>query len=176
MLERYSAELAETNEELRRFTNIVSHDLRAPLVNLKGFSVDLRQSIDTVQKSEEAMLANLEEPERSAVAEALREIIPEDLGFIESSVTRMDHLTGTLLQLSRAGHRELHMEELDAGALVQGIVASLAHQIQSHNIAVEIGPLPRITSDLAAIERLIGQRENIPAKLGNGDFHRSSVP
>ena len=156
LLERYSAELAETNEELRRFTNIVSHDLRAPLVNLKGFSVDLRSSIDTVHKSEEAMLANLEEPERSAVAEALREIIPEDLGFIESSVTRMDHLTGTLLQLSRAGHRELHMEELDAGALVQGIVASLAHQIQSHNIAVEIGPLPRITSDRAAIEQIFG--------------------
>ncbi len=155
-LQRYSVELAETNEELRRFTQIVSHDLRAPLVNLKGFSTELRQSIDAVRKSEEALLANLPESERAVVAQALRETIPEDLGFIESSVTRMDHLTGALLKLSRAGHREFHVEELDSEALLQEIVGSLAHQIQSRNIALKTGPLPRITSDRAAIEQIFG--------------------
>jgi PAS domain S-box-containing protein len=155
-LQRFSAELAETNEELRRFTNIVSHDLRAPLVSLKGFSADLRQCIDTLHKSGEALLANLPEPERAAVAQAFQETIPEDLGFIENSVTRMDHLTGALLRLSRAGHREFRMEELDAGALMEETVGSLAHQIQSCNIALEIGPLPRITSDRAAIEQIFG--------------------
>ena len=155
-LERYSVELAETNEELRRFTQIVSHDLRAPLVSLKGFSTDLRQSIDTLRASEEAMLANLPEPTRAAVAQALQEAIPEDLGFIESSATRMDHLTGALLQLSRAGHRELHMEELDTGLLLQETSRTLAHQIESHSIAVKTGPLPRITSDRTAIEQIFG--------------------
>ncbi len=153
---RFSTELAETNEELRRFTQIVSHDLRAPLVSLYGFSAELRGAIDTLRESEEALLANLPEPKRAAVTQALQETIPEDLGFIESSVTRMDHLTGALLKLSRAGHREFHMEELDAGALVQETVGSLAHQIQSRNIALEIGPLPRITSDRAAIEQIFG--------------------
>jgi PAS domain S-box-containing protein len=155
-LQRYSVELAETNEELRRFTNIVSHDLRAPLVSLKGFSTELRQSIDALRESEEELLANLPESKRAAVAEALKETIPEDLGFIESSVTRMDHLTVALLQLSRAGRREFHMEELDAGALLQETVGSLAHQIASRHIVVEIGPLPRITSDRAAIEQIFG--------------------
>jgi len=155
-LQRYSVELAETNEELRRFTQIVSHDLRAPLVSLKGFSTELRGSIDALHNSEEVMLANLPEPERTAVAVALQETIPEDLSFIESSVTRMDHLTGSLLRLSRAGHREFHMEELNTGALLQEIAGSLAHQIQSRNIALEIGPLPRITSDRAAVEQIFG--------------------
>ncbi|HXN49206.1 MAG TPA: PAS domain-containing sensor histidine kinase, partial [Bryobacteraceae bacterium] len=155
-LERYGVELAETNEELRRFTQIVSHDLRAPLVSLKGFSSELRQSIDTLRGSEEALLANLPELERATLAQALQETIPEDLSFIESSVTRMDHLTGSLLRLSRAGHREFRMEEMDAGSLVQETVASLAHQIQSHNIALQVGPLPRITSDRAAIEQIFG--------------------
>jgi PAS domain S-box-containing protein len=153
---RFSAELAETNEELRRFTNIVSHDLRAPLVSLKGFSAELRQSIETLRKAAETFLANLEEPERAAVAQALQETIPEDLGFIESSVTRIDHLTAALLRLSRVGHREFNIEELDAGTLVQEIVGSLAHQIQSRNIALEIGPLPRIASDRTAIEQIFG--------------------
>ena len=155
-LERYSAQLAATNEDLKRFTQIVSHDLRAPLVNLQGFSAELRHSIDTLRKPGEALLANLPEPERSAVAEALQERIPEALGFIESSVTRIDRLTAALLELSRAGRRELHMEELDAREVVEEAVGSLADQIQSRDIVLEIGPLPRITSDRTAIEQIFG--------------------
>ena len=155
-LRRFSAQLAATNEDLRRFTQIVSHDLRAPLVNLKGFSSELRHSIDTLRGSEDALLANLPELEQATVARALKETIPEALGFIESSVTRMDHLTTALLELSRAGRRELHMEELDSRVLVQETLASLANQIQARHIAVEIGPLPRITSDRAAIEQIFG--------------------
>ena len=48
------------------------------------------------------------------------------------------------------------MEELNTGALLQEIAGSLAHQIQSRNIALEIGPLPRITSDRAAVEQIFG--------------------
>ena len=155
-LQRYSVELAETNDELKRFTQIVSHDLRAPLVSLKGFSNELRCSLDTLRKSEGALLANLPEPERFAVAEALQESIPEALGFVESSVTRMDHLTGTLLRLSRAGHREFQMKELDTAALLQETVGSLAHQIDSRHIVVKAGPLPRIISDRDAVEQIFG--------------------
>ncbi len=155
-LQHYSAELAAANEELKRFTNTVSHDLRAPLVSLKGFATELRQSIDTLRQPGEALLANLPEPERAAVAEALQEAIPEALGFIENSVTRMDHLTGALLRLSRVGYREFHMEELDTAAVLQETVGSLAHQIESRSVALEIGPLPRITSDRTAIEQIFG--------------------
>jgi len=155
-LQRYSLELAETNEELKRFTQIVSHDLRAPLVSLKGFSTELRNAVETLHKPGQALLANLPEPERSVVAEALQETIPEALGFVESSVTRMDHLTGALLRLSRAGHREFHMEELDTRLLLQETVGSLEHQIQTRHIAVDVGPLPWINSDRTAIEQIFG--------------------
>ncbi|HEY1206177.1 MAG: PAS domain-containing sensor histidine kinase [Bryobacteraceae bacterium] len=155
-LQRYSVELHGINEELKRFTQIVSHDLRAPLVNLKGFSAELRCSIDTLHKSEQALLANLPAPERAAVAQALQETIPEALGFIESSATSMDHLTAALLGLARAGRREFHTEELNAGALLQGTLRTLAHQIQSGNIDVKVGLLPIIASDRSAIEQIFG--------------------
>jgi PAS domain S-box-containing protein len=43
VLERPTA-LAAANEEIRRFATIVSHDLRAPLINLKGFARELRDA------------------------------------------------------------------------------------------------------------------------------------
>src|SRR5271169_6423589 len=48
------------------------------------------------------------------------------------------------------------MEEFDAGALLQETLLTLGHQIQTRNIAVRTGPLPRITSDRSAIEQVFG--------------------
>lgn len=155
-LKRNSTQLAATIEELKRVTQIVLHDFRAPFVNLKGFSAELRYSVDTLRQLEEALLSNLPPAARVVVSQALRETIPEALGFIESSVTRMDHLTAALLQLSRASHREFHLEELDTGTLWQEAVGGLAHQIESGQIALKAGPLPRIASDRGAIEQIFG--------------------
>jgi two-component system NtrC family sensor kinase len=44
-LQRVAADLKERNEEIRSFAYIVSHDLRAPLVNLKGFSGELNRAL-----------------------------------------------------------------------------------------------------------------------------------
>jgi signal transduction histidine kinase len=52
------------------------------------------------------------------VEQALGEAIPEALGFIEGSVTRMDHIIAALLRLSRLGYWRLQMEELDTGAVL----------------------------------------------------------
>ena len=48
------------------------------------------------------------------------------------------------------------MEELDTAAVLQETVGSLAHQIESRSVALEIGPLPRIISDRTAIEQIFG--------------------
>ncbi len=155
-LRHYSAQLAETNEELKRFTYIVSHDLRSPLVSLKGFSKELRNSIDTLRKWMESLLEQVPEPERQAVAQALREDVPEALGFIESSVGRMDHLIEALLRLSRVGYREFVPEELDLTALLNETLRAMAHRIESQHITVKTEPLPRIVSDRTAIEQVFG--------------------
>ncbi len=155
-LQRYSAQLAATNEELKRFTYIVSHDLRAPLLSLRGFAAELRRSVETLRKPVEALLPNLADAERSAAAQALDEAVPEALGFIESSVTRMDHLIGALLRLSRVGYREFHLEELNTGELLADTLRSLAHQIESRKVELKIGLLPPITSDRTAIEQIFG--------------------
>ncbi len=156
-LQRFSTQLTASSEELKRVTQIVLHDFRAPFVNLKGFSAELRHSVDTLRESKEALLANLPQPARAAVAQALEETIPEALGFIEGSVNHMDHLTAALLRLSRAGRREFQVEELDTGALLQETLGGLQHEIERRHIAVRVGSLPGIASDRDAIEQIFGR-------------------
>jgi PAS domain S-box-containing protein len=151
-----TAELEAANEEIRRFAYIVSHDLRAPLVNLKGFSSELRAACDVLQATLPALLPHLEASQGADVSRALDQDIPEALGFIETSVTRMDHLIQAILHLSRLGRRELAYEPLDMPALVQETVQTLAHQIAQRQVQVTVAPLPTVMADRTAMEQIMG--------------------
>lgn len=151
-----TAELAAANEEVRRFAYIVSHDLRAPLINLKGFASELRATCDLLQATLPALLPHLEAFQRAAVARAFDQDIPESLAFIDTSVTRMDHLIRAMLHLSRLGRRDLRLEPLDMLALVQGTVQTLAHQIAQQQAQVTVDPLPTIIADRTAMEQIMG--------------------
>ncbi|HEY5870733.1 MAG TPA: PAS domain S-box protein [Candidatus Tectomicrobia bacterium] len=151
-----TVELEEANAEIRRFAYIVSHDLRAPLVNLKGFASELRAAADVLQAAMPAALPHLEPPRRADVVRALDQDIPEALGFIETSVSRMDHLIRAILHLSRLGHRDLHLEPLDMPALVHGTIQTLAHQVAARQAQVIVEPLPPVTADRTAMEQIMG--------------------
>jgi signal transduction histidine kinase len=151
-----TAELTAANEEIKRFAYIVSHDLRAPLINLKGFASELRAACNVLQAALPAALPHLEAPQRGDVARALDQDIPEALGFIETSVTRMDRLIRAILHLSRLGRRDLHLEPLDMRALVQGTVQTLAHQIAQRQAQVTVEPLPTVVADHIAMEQIMG--------------------
>lgn len=43
--ERLAADLKDVNEEVKQFAYIISHDMRAPLVNVRGFSAELSRSV-----------------------------------------------------------------------------------------------------------------------------------
>jgi two-component system sensor kinase FixL len=151
-----TAKLTAANEEIKRFAYIVSHDLRAPLINLKGFASELRVACDVLQAALPAALPHLEALQRADVSRALDQDIPEALGFIETSVTRMDHLIRAILHLSRLGRRELYLESLDMLALVQGTVQTLAHQIAQRQVQVTVEPLPTVIADRIAMEQIMG--------------------
>jgi signal transduction histidine kinase len=130
--------------------------LRAPLINLKGFASELRTACDVLQAALPATLPHLEAPQRADVVHALDQDIPEALSFIETSVTRMDHLIRAILYLSRLGRRDLRLEPLDMLALVQGTVQTLAHQIVQRQVQVTVEPLPTVLADRIAMEQIMG--------------------
>ena len=129
-VKRYVAEVEVANDEVRTFAYIVSHDLRAPLVNLKGFSSELKDSMKILSPHLQNLIEGLDESEREEVIVVLEEDIPEALGFIETSVSRMDGFINSVLKLSRIGRRELTRQPVDAAAFVETCRQSLGHQME----------------------------------------------
>jgi PAS domain S-box-containing protein len=155
-LKNYSEDLGEINEELKNFAYIVSHDLRAPLVNIKGFSEELKRSLREIELFFEKHHLELGDVEKKSIIPLLQRDIPEALAFIGSSVTRMDNLISSILKLSRAGRRKLNPELLETQEFVRGILDTLAHQIESGNITVTVGNLPCLVADRTAMEQIFG--------------------
>jgi signal transduction histidine kinase len=111
--------LAAANEEIRRFATIVSHDLRAPLITVRGFARELRDAVTVLTEALPALVPHLEGRQAAEVTRTLDADIPEALGFIETAVMRMDRLIEAVLQLARLGRQDLHLEPVDTARLVQ---------------------------------------------------------
>lgn len=96
-----TADLQRANDEIQRFAYIVSHDLRAPLVNVMGYTSELEAGLESLKTlSEDPDLSKL--PAGEAARTAITTDFPESIGFIRSSTVRMDNLIKAILKLSRA--------------------------------------------------------------------------
>jgi len=151
-LQHYAAELEQANEEIKQFAYIVSHDMRAPLVNLKGFAAELRAALAVVGASLIETLPHLDEKQQRGVTLALQEDVPEALEFIDAAVSRMDAFINAVLKLSRLGRRELKLDPLHTEALVQASLQTLAHQLKGCQVTV--GALPDVIADRTSMEQV----------------------
>ncbi|MBI5265130.1 MAG: CHASE3 domain-containing protein [Bradyrhizobium sp.] len=160
-----TADLREANDEIQRFAYIVSHDLRAPLVNIMGFTSELeelgkdifRRIASLTRNSAAAPVAAsadgaglvLDDPDRQ-----LSQDFSEALSFIKSSIGKMDRLITAILNLTREGRREFEPIMIDMREQIEAIVTTIAHQAAEANAQIRIDPLPDITSDRLAIEQI----------------------
>lgn len=149
-------DLVRANEEVQRFAYIVTHDLRAPLVNIMGFTAEL----DETMKSIQAYVLAEEELEQREIDEARRaagEDLPEAISFIRSSTRKMDSLINAILKISRDGRRSLKPEPIEMGKLVEQQAETVEHQVGETGGSVTIEPgLPRIVSDRMSLEQIVG--------------------
>jgi signal transduction histidine kinase len=160
--------LTRANEEIQRFAYIVSHDLRAPLVNIMGFTSELEvgtTALKTYFGSEEA-----NEDQVLSARRAAEEEIPEAVHFIRASTQKMDTLIGAILKLSREGRRELKRERVDLDTLFNGAATNLQHQLDTADAAIEIREqLPSVVGDRLALEQVFGNiLENAVKYLAKG--------
>jgi signal transduction histidine kinase len=161
-----TADLREANNEIQRFAYIVSHDLRSPLVNIMGFTSELeelrgdifRRIVALARKTDSAPLvpagADDIEPALDGQDKQLSQDFAEALGFIKSSIGKMDRLISAILNLTREGRREFQPVKIDTRELIEGIVATVAHQAFEAEAQIRIEPLPDIISDRLAIEQI----------------------
>jgi PAS domain S-box-containing protein len=124
--EKLIGELEAKNAELERFTYTVSHDLKSPLVTIKGFIGFLTQDISTGN------------PER----------IHDDIRRINKAVVRMEQLLKELLELSRIGRLVNPSENIRFEELVNDALEIVHGQLEAHRVTVHTQPdLPAVYGD-----------------------------
>ena len=141
-----TADLLESNREIQRLAHIVSHDLRAPLVNIMGFTAELQGLAGEVLHPP----APLSEARKAQVGTEFEEAF----GFIQSSIDKMDRLIKAILALSRQGQRVLRPEPLDMDALMRSVADGVAHRVGEVGASISLGPMPAITADRIAVEQV----------------------
>jgi light-regulated signal transduction histidine kinase (bacteriophytochrome) len=158
-LEERAAELLAVNRELEAFTYSVSHDLRAPIGSIDGFSQALS-----------------EEPNLSDVAR-------ECIHWIRDSCKQMHDLVDGLLQMTRLTRAEVEREDVDASALARAVAESLRQREPERAVAFRIQDGLRANADprllRAVLENLLAnawkftrQHERATIEFGamNGSF------
>ncbi len=137
-----TAHLRDSNREIQRFASVVGHDLRAPLVNIMGFTAELQ-----------ALRGDLFEAPAPPSA-AVRDDFDEAISFIRSSIERMDRLINAVLALSRQGARTFAPEPLDMEGLMRGLADEVARRAQVAGATLTVDPLPPVTADRVAVEQV----------------------
>jgi PAS domain S-box-containing protein len=150
--ERLTAELAEKNREQEQVIYVTSHDLRSPLVNVQGFSKELKYSLQEMT----AVLQGSDVPPN--VREQLGSILESDIGaslqFIETSISKMDTLLSGLLRLSRMGRAALDFRQLNMNELLSDIQKAFEYRIQEAGVSLQVGELPPCQGDEVQINQV----------------------
>jgi len=157
-----TADLREANNEIQRFAYIVSHDLRSPLVNIMGFTSELEElrgdifrRIAALGRGAAPLVPDAaSEPVLEGEDRQLSQDFTEALGFIKSSIAKMDRLITAILNLTREGRREFEPARIDTSELIEAIVTTMAHQAAEAQAEIRIAQLPEIVSDRLALEQI----------------------
>ena len=142
-------------EELKNYSYIISHDLKAPIINLKGFSEEIQIALDEMKPGIEMVSQLLSQEDRNRIRASMNDHIPEALDFINAAVSKMEGLTSAVLKLSRIGRSELKFEELDMRDLVNEVLDTLAYQIRKYGIRIHVERLPVIVADRLGMTQII---------------------
>lgn len=119
-------ELEGKNAELERFTYTVSHDLKSPLITIKGFAGSLQKDISNGRFDR----------------------IERDLQRITDAADKMGALLNDLLELSRVGRMINPPAVCSMQEIIQEAMRALEESISAHNVTIAVqANLPQVTVD-----------------------------
>lgn len=131
-LMKHAEELFRSNEDLKHFAYVASHDLQEPLHTIISFS-------DLLKMKSETRLA------------------PEEMDYIDrlrSSAMRMRELIHGLLEYTRLVRQTRSEEKIDLNAVVREVIQDMEPKIKEKNAVVQIEKLPLIKADRLHMRQL----------------------
>jgi PAS domain S-box-containing protein len=153
--ERLIAELQASNTAMEQFTYTVSHDLKSPLVTIRGFLGMLERDLE----------------------QGNRERAVSDLGRIRSAAEKMSGMLSDLLDLSRVGRVGAKTAHIALAEVLREVMDLLAGAVQARGVVVELPPsLPRVLGDHVQLVQVFQNLiENAVKYLGNQGQPRIEV-
>ena len=132
-LTRRSTELESLNKELEAFAYSVSHDLRAPLRHVAGYTEMLQKNISSAlnEKSQRYMITILD------------------------SAKRMANLIDDLLAFSRIGRAETRESTVSLEQLVKEVLSEVKQDAGERKIAWRVGALPNVQGDRSMLRLVL---------------------
>jgi hypothetical protein len=134
-LEQTVARLEETNQELKNFVYIASHDLREPLRKISAFGSMLQKSLEGKVVDDDA----------------------ENLNFMIDGATRMSKMIEGLLVYSRVSTKAHSAEKVNLNDIIEQLSQlELSVSIEEKNAIIEVPqPLPEVEADPVQIRQLM---------------------
>jgi signal transduction histidine kinase len=120
-----TAQLRAANRELEAFSYSVSHDLRAPLRHIDGFSKILAGSLGSDETTE----------------------VKLSLDKIGEAAKQMGALIDDLLKMAQIGRQEVVRKTVDVRALLQAVIDDLQMEYQGRQVRWLVGELPKLACD-----------------------------
>jgi PAS domain S-box-containing protein len=131
-VEERTAALHAANQELEAFSYSVSHDLRAPLRSVDGFSrILLDDYADTLPPDAQRYLR-----------------------LVRDGAQRMGRLIDDLLALSRLGRQPVRTQRVEPDQVVQAVLAELHQETTGRPLEVDVGDLPAAEADPALLHQV----------------------
>ncbi|MFN4150102.1 MAG: PAS domain S-box protein, partial [Candidatus Sericytochromatia bacterium] len=121
--------LEQANKELESFAYSVSHDLRAPIRHIDGFSALLKNS--------------------------LKNITPESEQYFQKinlASSKMSKMIDDLLKFSRLGRKVLEKTDVDLNILIKEVIEQYKPDIVGRNVEFIIGELPIVKGDKGLLQ------------------------
>lgn len=143
--ERANAELEEKNRDLEQIVYVSSHDLRSPLVNIIGFSREMKRSLADIRAVIDR--ASLTDEERKAIDVILRDDVDPAMGFVAAGTEKMDRLLAGLLRLSRTGRAPMEIAPIDMDRLMENVLRTFEFQTKERGATALREPLPPCRGD-----------------------------
>ena len=132
-LERQAEQLQAAVKELEAFSYSVSHDLRAPLRAIDGYTRILVEDYETILDSEGKRIC----------------------GVISREARRMGQLIDDLLAFSRLGRKEMYSSKIDMKALTESVFHELIKEENRERIDFELGDLSTARGDSSLIRQVL---------------------
>lgn len=163
-------DLVDRQREQEDFLYVLSHDLRAPLINIQGFT----KRLQTAMTAMEGALAE----EQTVPPEATKQLarMHESLKFVNAGTSKIDQLIARLLDVARLTTRPNKHQWVDMKSLATDALSACRFQMEERGIEASIGDLPKVHADPVQINQVLTNLvDNAIKYMGDRPVKRISI-